>query len=689
MKNRLKNQTSPYLLQHASQPVDWYPWGDEAFAKAKREEKPIFLSVGYSTCHWCHVMAHECFENEKIASVLNRYFVSIKVDREERPDIDSVYMAVCQAFTGSGGWPMSIFMTAEQKPFFAGAYFPPETVHGRMGFFPLLLTVAAKWETEREKLLDSADYLISCLHQSDQAKNQTILDRLPELAAEQFNDQFDSACGGFGPAPKFPLPHNLIFLMLYALQNNSRKTADQALFTLERMRRGGIYDQIGYGFSRYSTDRYFLVPHFEKMLYDNALLIISYAAAYCLSGKKVFLDTARETAEYVCRELGDSQGGFYSAQDADSEGEEGKFYVFRKQEILAVLGEKRGNAFLSHFGMTEKGNFEGKNIPNLLNGKEIDETFDAERKLLYTYRKSRAALHLDDKILTAWNSLMICALSVLYRVTGENQYLLRAQQTQLFIESYLSEHAQLYVGCRNGVRTTKGFLDDYACYTAALLCLYEADEDAGRLKRAEEILYESEAQFGDNTGGYFLYGAKNGTLITRPKETFDGALPSGNSVMAYCLVRLSQLVPEEERRAEYRRKAERQLAFLSSQARQNPTGYGMFLTALLYYLSPPKKITVVTTKTDSREKILSALPLYADVKILTEETGQYQLKNNKTTYYICENNTCRLPTNEPPCTAGQATLRHMHFGRESVPLSSADTGSDSCRPDFPGAYPPQ
>ncbi len=655
MTNRLKTQTSPYLLQHACQPVDWYPWGDEAFEKAKREMKPVFLSVGYSTCHWCHVMAHECFENEKIASVLNRYFVSIKVDREERPDIDSVYMDVCQAFTGSGGWPMSIFMTAEQKPFFAGTYFPPETMHGRMGFYPLLLTIAAKWETERDKLLDSADYLISCLHQSDQTENQTISDQLPELAARQFYDQFDSVCGGFGPAPKFPLPHNLLFLMLFALQNNCKKAADQALFTLERMRRGGICDQIGHGFSRYSTDRYFLVPHFEKMLYDNALLIIAYAAAYCLSGKKMFLDTARETTEYVCRELGDRAGGFYSAQDADSEGEEGKFYVFRRQEITDVLGEERAAAFLSHFGMTEKGNFEGKNIPNLLNGNEIDDAFREEKKLLYAYRKKRATLHLDDKILTSWNSFMICALCILYRVIGEKQYFQRARRTQQLIESDLTERTQLYVGCRAGVKTTKGFLDDYACYTAALLCLYESGGTVGDLNRAEEILHESEIQFADEAGGYFLYGAKNGTLITRPKETFDGALPSGNSMMAYCLVRLSQLVPDAGRCGNYRRKAKRQLAFLSSQAAEHPTGHGMFLTALQYYLSPPKKITVVPTKTDTREKILSALPLYADIQILTEETGQYQLKNNRTTYYICENNTCHLPTNDPPGRAANQT----------------------------------
>lgn len=652
MGNRLKDQSSPYLLQHADNPVDWYPWGGEAFAAARQENKPVFLSVGYSTCHWCHVMAHESFENPEIAEILNQFFISVKVDREERPDIDSVYMKVCQAFTGNGGWPMSIFMTPDQKPFFAGTYFPPESQFGMIGFGDLLRTIAQNWETDRAALLESAGEILESLQAKHKNVKETIGHNLPKQAAEIFAKTFDPKNGGFGGAPKFPTPHNLLFLILYSRIEKDNTAQKQAMITLEKMRKGGIFDHIGYGFSRYSTDAYYLVPHFEKMLYDNALLIIAYAAAYKAGGNRIFLDTAEKTAEYILRDMCGSEGEFYSAEDADSEGEEGKFYLWDYDEICNVLGAKRGGRFCAHYGITKHGNFDGKNIPNLLNGNEITDAFEEERKLLYHYRKNRARLHLDDKILTAWNALMICALSVLYRTTGNEKYLSAAEKAQKFIETYLAEGDILYVSSRDHAHSVKGFLDDYAYYTLALLCLYEATAEESYLERAKKMCAEAERQFADEeNGGYFLYGAENDSLITRPKETYDGALPSGNSVMAYCLVRLFQLTGQ----AGYEQAAKRQLAFLSGEACRYPAGYCMFLLAELLYFNPPQKITVVQSDADckaadriQRGACLARLPLYADVAILPNATEEYKLCNGKTTYYICKGHTCFPPTNQAP-----------------------------------------
>lgn len=644
MSNRLINESSPYLLQHAENPVDWYPWGEEAFEKADREDKPVFLSIGYSTCHWCHVMAHESFEDREIAEILNRHFVSVKVDREERPDIDSVYMSVCQAFTGSGGWPMSVFLTPQQKPFYVGTYFPPVSHYGMIGFRELLLAIAEKWDENKSELLKSAEEILSHITPKESTAHEEIDSDLPQNAAEQFARSFDEKYGGFGTAPKFPAPHNLIFLTLYSVINHDKDALRQVQITLEKMRRGGIFDHIGFGFSRYSTDARFLVPHFEKMLYDNALLILAYAAAYKASGDNLFLDTAEKTADYVFREMTGPEGEFYSAQDADSEGEEGRFYVWSYEEICRILGKESGRKFCEHFGITKQGNFEGKNIPNLLNGNNISQKFEQEREILYSYRKSRAQLHLDNKILTAWNSLMICALSMLYRVSGDQSCLSAAEKNQKFIENHLTKDNLLYVSCREESRPANGFLDDYAYYAAALLSLYESTSKHDYLKRAEQILEEAEKQFADmDVGGYFLYGTQNSSLIMKPKETYDGAMPSGNSVMAYCLVRISQLTDKEN----YRRRAEKQLAFLSGEAKEYPAGHGLFQTALLYYLYPPEKITVVLSEKDT-ENILPGLPLYADIRILSEETEGYRLLNDKTTYYVCKDCYCLPPSNVLP-----------------------------------------
>lgn len=661
MSNHLKDETSPYLLQHAENPVDWYPWCEEAFEKAKQEDKPVFLSIGYSTCHWCHVMAKESFENEEIAQILNKHFISVKVDREERPDIDSVYMSVCQKLSGNGGWPMSIFMTPAQEPFFAGTYFPPASRHGMIGFRELLTAIIKKWNDARTELTESAKNIVDQIsirnESKDERQSDTIASSLPAQAVSLLAAKFDARCGGFGQAPKFPMPHNLIFLMMYsclkredAVLRKKDMLLEQVSVTLEQMRRGGIFDHIGHGFSRYSTDRYYLVPHFEKMLYDNALLIISYALAYRLTDNPVFLTTAKETAEYIFREMTADTGGFYSAQDADSDGREGKFYLWSYEEVCEILGEKKGKKFCEYYDITKKGNFEGENIPNLLYGNEISGEFEEERQKLYEYRQSRNKLHLDDKILTSWNALMISALAILYRITGEVRYLDAAKKAQQFIEDNLTNGNILYVSYRSNVRSVKGFLDEYAYETAALINLYEASADIAYLKRADELCREAEKQFADEDGGYFLYGTQNAKLITRPKETYDGALPSGNSVMAYCLVRLSQRLHTESspQSSYYYQKAEKQLACLSAEASYYPAGHTMFLIAMLYYFYPPQKITVVLSGKDAPEAVLTKLPLLADVVMLTKETKDYKLLNDKTTYYICKDHTCFPPTNQAP-----------------------------------------
>lgn len=435
---------------------------------------------------------------------------------------------------------MSIFMTAEQKPFFAGTYFPPESHYGMMGFRELLLKITGVWQNDKENLLQTAETLVANINRNNSIIYHYTGENLPEHAAKIFARIFDKINGGFGTAPKFPTPHNLIFLMLYSRLRQDENAMEQACVTLEKMRKGGIFDHIGYGFSRYSTDDKFLVPHFEKMLYDNALLVLAYAAAYKASGNHLFFDTAEKTAAYIFREMTGAEGEFYSVQDADSEGEEGGFYVWDYDEICNVLGKKKGKDFCDYFGVSREGNFEGKNIPNLLAQNVVSDRFIEETEALYHYRKSRARLHLDDKILTSWNSLMICALSILYRVTGKGQYLDAAKKAGIYIERNLVRDGIIYVSRRNGKLSVKGFLEDYAYYALAQLFLYDVTAEEGFLKCAEKICGEIETQFADEkNGGYFLYGNLNDSLVSRPKETYDGALPSGNSILAYCLVRLS------------------------------------------------------------------------------------------------------------------------------------------------------
>lgn len=664
MQNYLKDQTSPYLLQHADNPVNWYPWCEEAFERAKKEDKPIFLSIGYSTCHWCHVMAHESFEDEQIAEILNQHFISIKVDKEERPDIDSIYMSVCQAFTGSGGWPTTVFLTPEQKPFFAGTYFPKTVRYGQIGLMELLLTIHEKWENKRAELLQSADEVISFLDKSNVTEDNmvgssmTLDGQIVETAVSIYKHIFDDKYGGFGEAPKFPTPHNLLFLMNYYEKSRDKDVIKMVEKTLQQMYRGGLFDHIGGGFSRYSTDRYFLAPHFEKMLYDNALLILAYCKAYQLTKNRIYCDVAEKTATYILREMTSPEGGFYSAQDADSEGVEGKYYLLEPSEIIGILGEKKGKDFNQYFDITEKGNFEEKNIPNLLQNNIIDNSVFLSTDVstayadmahadclqtVYEYRKKRYALHLDDKILTSWNALMIAAMCHLYRVTKNKTYLEAAIKAQEFIQEKLCEKDTLHISYRKGKCSGKGFLDDYANEAFALLALYEATLDSSYLEKAQKFCKKAVVDFYDEVqGGFFLYGKENEQLILRPKETYDGAIPSGNSVMAYNLVRLSLFMGEKE----FEELAKCQLQFMNVESESYPAGHAMFLMALSDYLDAPAKITVVVKDKQDLKELPCKIPLNAILCILNNPVKEYSLKNNRTTFYVCQGHTCFPPVNQ-------------------------------------------
>lgn len=640
--NLLINEKSPYLLQHAYNPVDWYPWGEEAFQRAEKEDKPIFLSIGYSTCHWCHVMAHESFEDIKVAEILNKNYICIKVDKEERPDIDSIYMSVCQAFTGSGGWTTSIFMNYEQKPFFAGTYFPKESNYGMIGFIELLELISQKWKTDKKHLLNTSELVIKQLSEETN-QNSQIESELIDSAMFLFEKSFDINHGGFGNAPKFPTPHNLLFLMNYYEITKNEQALLMVEKTLIQMYKGGIFDHIGYGFSRYSTDKYFLVPHFEKMLYDNALLLLCYTKAYAITKKNIYREIAEKTALYIMREMTSLEGAFYSAQDADSEGVEGKYYVFGYDEIVNILGKEIGEEFNKYYGISEKGNFEGKNILNLLNNSNIDGRFDNYIPKLYEYRKSRTKLHLDDKILTSWNALMISAFAMMYKVFREERYLEAAKNADEFINKRLKENDTLFVSYRDGECSGKRFLDDYSFYIYALINLYEATLEQDYLSKASNLCKKTIDKFYDfEHGGFYLYGKDNQQLIIIPKETYDGAIPSGNSVMAYNLVKLSQI----NKNTQFEKIAKLQLEFMTSYAKQYPAGYSFFLNALYSYLEPLVDVVCILKDKDELNELVRRDLFNVNIKILEKETEEYKLINNKTTYYICKNYSCMPPTND-------------------------------------------
>lgn len=615
--NRLIGETSPYLLQHASNPVDWFPWGEEAFEKARTEDKPIFLSVGYSACHWCHVMAHECFEDIEIALALRRDFISIKVDREERPDIDAVYMRACEAMTGNGGWPLSVFLDAKGRPFHAGTYYPKET------FLRLLGAVADAWKSDRTTLLRDAARLTALIGK-EEASNRPSVKMEVEKSVALFRRRFDDEYGGFGTAPKFPAPHNLMFLL---------KTApEMAEKTLVCMYRGGLFDHIGGGFSRYSTDRRWLVPHFEKMLYDNALLAMACLLAYEETHNPFYSMVARRVFRYLERDLSVPGGGFYCAQDADSEGEEGKFYLFTPQEIESALDAANAALFCRRYDITAHGNFEGGNIPNLIRSGEIDDTMDDLLETLYLYRSRRTPPHTDAKRLTGWNALAAAAYAMGARILKDEALFARAQDTLSFIERDLCEGARVFVGTAGGRRGAPGFLTDYAFYSWALIEAYEATLDEHFLARAAEITREVHDLFGDvEHGGYFLSGKANETLVARMKETYDGAMPSGNAAMAYVLSRLSLLLDDDD----FRVWSEAQTTFMNGATAAFPAGCGFFL-----YASLPVKQIVCATNDPAEAR---ALPIRSDWALRLAADERYPIIDGKTTYYVCEGKTCRAP----------------------------------------------
>ncbi|MDD2220537.1 MAG: thioredoxin domain-containing protein [Clostridia bacterium] len=618
--NRLIHEQSPYLLQHAYNPVNWYPWGEEAFNKAQLEDKPVFVSIGYSTCHWCHVMAHESFEDETVAELLNRDFICIKVDKEERPDIDSVYMRACQAINGNGGWPMSIFATADGKPFYAGTYFP------KPSFIRLLGVITNSWQLDRATLLKSRDQLTAAISQNYEKQN-TAKEAPIEKAVAIFKNTFDKEYGGFGSAPKFPSPHNLMFLLSTA--------PDLAEKTLLQMYRGGIFDHIGGGFSRYSTDRYWLAPHFEKMLYDNALLAMAYLLAFEKTANELYKRVAEKVFLYLEREMRNPNGGFFSAQDADSDGVEGKYYLFEPNELVELLGKEDGEHFCRHYDITAKGNFEGKNIPNLLVKPEHDSELEAFLPKVYEYRKTRTALHTDSKLLTAWNSLTAAAYAMAAQILKDNSYLQKAREIITFIENELTDGDIIYVGKSGGKRSARGFLDDYAFYIFALIQMHQASQEDTYLQRAKELAEKTVSSFWDSeSGGFFFSGTENETLVSRPKETYDGAIPSGNSVMAYNLQRLAMLTEDQQ----LEKWSELQNSFMNGQAAAYPSGYGFYLYSVL----PVKKIVCsLKDKNDLRE-----IKIKSDWVFRVTDNPQYPLVNEQTTYYVCKEGTCLPPTNE-------------------------------------------
>ena len=659
MANRLKQEKSPYLMQHGENPVDWYPWCEEAFQKAAKEEKPVFLSIGYSTCHWCHVMAHESFEDQEVADLLNRELISIKVDREERPDIDAVYMSVCQAMTGSGGWPLTIFMTPEQKPFFAGTYFPKHGSYGRFGLMDLLERVADLWKTNREELLHAGNQITAAINQEQMCNGQKPNRSLVERAYGQLAQRFDHKWGGFGGAPKFPTPHNLLFLMRYAevtQESNARKMVE---IILEDMARGGIFDHIGGGFSRYSTDEMWLVPHFEKMLYDNALLLIAYTKAYQHTKRECFADTAHRTARYLLRELTSEEGGCYCGQDADSDGVEGKYYVFTPEEVKAVLGEADGAEFCRLYDITATGNFEGKSIPNqihsLENGWDIN---DPRQEKLYYFRLNRTKLHKDDKILLSWNAWTMIALAKAGQVLEEPSYLDAAIRIYDFIESKMvDENDRLYLRYRDGDTAYAGQLEDYAVYALALLELYRATFDVKYLQAAIHRAKQMVELFEDKkNGGYFMTAFDGEQLIARPKETYDGAMPSGNSVAAMVLQTLASLTGEQEWQAA----ADRQLSFLAGEIGEYPSTSCFGVLAMMDALYPHRELVCATSDGLPGElaEYLKGHPV-DDLHVLlkTKEnaetlaecapfTKDYPVPGQGTLYYLCEGGACKAPVSE-------------------------------------------
>jgi uncharacterized protein len=656
MPNRLAAATSPYLLQHADNPVDWYEWGEEAIDRARREDKPILLSVGYAACHWCHVMERESFEDEDTADLMNEHFISVKVDREERPDVDSIYMDAVQAMTGHGGWPMTVFLTPEGEPFFAGTYFPNQDRHGMPAFRKVLVAVAEAWNDRRGDLLGQGKRVVEAIARRPSLSEETLTEEILRDALDALRRSFDPELGGFGQAPKFPQPMTLE-LLLRLDGRGGEGARDMVSTTLDRMASGGMYDVVGGGFHRYSTDREWLVPHFEKMLYDNAQLARLYVHAHQVTGQDAYRQVAEETLDYLLREMRHPDGGFFSAQDADSEGVEGKFYVWSWGELVEVAGEEV--ALL--LGASPDGNWEGVNILRRT-GEEMPPDWPRIRRRLLERRNARVAPATDDKVLAAWNGLAISALAGTGRIVGRSDYVDAAVSAADFVLSALRDrHGRLLRAWRDGRTSGPAYADDHALMAGACLDLYETTFDVRWFEEARRLADELIRLFHDpEGGGFFQTGADAERLVLRPKELFDNAVPSGNSSAAEVLLRLSLFTGE----ASYERAAASALRTIRDLLVRAPTAFGTALGALDLYLGPSREIAVIGATDDARTAALldEVRRRYLPNVVLAAGPGDRSpipllagrtAVDGKPAAYVCEHFSCRRPVTEPEELAAQ------------------------------------
>ena len=671
--NRLAKESSPYLLQHKNNPVDWYPWGDEAFQKATELNRPIFLSIGYSTCHWCHVMEDESFEDEQVAQLLNDNFISIKVDREERPEIDHLYMTVCQAMTGKGGWPLTIIMTPDKYPFFAGTYFPKKGRMGRPGMIELLPAIADAWVNKKGELIQSANQIKKYLIDSNNKEigdqlNQTILTN----TNSQFINRYDKTHGGFGVKPKFPSPHNLIYLLRYHNMSGDKTSLLMVEKTLQEMRLGGIFDHVGFGFHRYSTDREWILPHFEKMLYDQAMLTLAYTEAYQITNNQLYKDTAKEILLYVKRDMTDKRGGFYSAEDADSEGEEGLFYLWTIEEIKNILNNDESELLINTYGLNLEGNYKDeatgkKTEKNILDLKESISNAKSKNRLnditkkLYLAREKKIHPLKDDKILTDWNGLMIAAFAKAGDVFNSDDYIQQAEKSAQFILKNLTDNnGRLLKRYRNGNAGLDAHLDDYAFFIWGLLELYEATFNVTYLTEAVQLSNIMVEEFWDITNGGFFLGSENSEkLIVRAKTGYDGAMPSGNSVAAMNCSKLNRITGETK----WAEISDKIFMTFSNEIQKTPSGYASMVNAFLFNVDSPKEIVIVgSSKDDKTKKAIEKIKSeYVPSKVIIFKDTDDQLNklsplakwtvtqetiDEKTTFYICQDFACKIPTTD-------------------------------------------
>jgi uncharacterized protein YyaL (SSP411 family) len=662
MTNRLAGESSPYLLQHAENPVNWYPWGEEAFNHARQENKPVFLSIGYSACHWCHVMAHESFENEEVAGIMNKHFINIKVDREERPDIDGIYMDAVQAMTGGGGWPLTVFLTPDGKPFYGGTYFPPEDRQGMPGFSRVLLAMNDAYHNRSGDVTATADQITKALSKNIQSMGFTgpLTARTLDIAYTVLQQSFDTNHGGFSNAPKFPQPGLLEFLLRYSLRSKDPSALRMAEVTLEKMAQGGIYDQVGGGFHRYSTDTQWLVPHFEKMLYDNALLSRLYLHAYQVTHRLLFRFIAEGTLDYILREMTGIHGGFYSAQDADSEGVEGKYYVWQLSEFNDALGGELSPKMKDYYGITQEGNFENTNILHVAYESAADrETVEEANAILLKKRGQRVMPGRDEKVLASWNGLMLAAMAEAACVLGREDYLAAAVKNGTFIVDVMIKDGYLNHVHKDGIARLDGYLLDYAAVIEGLLSLHQATFSGKWLSQAISLAEHMVEQFWD-TGkkAFFDTGNRHEDLIVRPKSVIDNVLPSGESAATMVLLRLALLTGNNS----FRGMIEKSLVSAGPVMAQHPSAFSFRLCALDFYMGSPKEVAVVGPPNDADTlKLLDVLyrnwipnmvfaasdpddPLPAEEIPLLENRNMIDARP---TVYVCEKNVCKTPVSDP------------------------------------------